>query len=58
MNYFCPVNAYFPKSCPANTASPKSSDDVYDCKVRPTRFGQLHRFGRTGSDATLRTHRF
>ena len=34
-NYYCPTNSYFPTPCPANTASPKSSDDIFDCKVWP-----------------------
>lgn len=33
VNYFCPVNSYFPKPCPPNTASPMSSNDIYDCKA-------------------------
>ena len=36
-NYYCPAGSYFPQPCPANTASPKSSDDMYDCKVRGAR---------------------
>jgi hypothetical protein len=49
VNYYCPINSYFPKACPPNTASRKSSDDIYDCKAI------LGYFGAAGAMATACT---